>query len=93
MVFAEILSVIKGSLASLEQPKGFLTQEAYLEVPPHRSSATGHHRRVQVYQLFLAYEREKKARGAYDMSDAVFYIYDQLTRFGYPKGCVSLDRV
>eukprot|EP00961_Rhodomonas_salina_P237629 3212113-Rhodomonas_salina.1 len=84
----EIHSYIKGSNAALETPTGKLSREEYLklgakmapnfkglgsnermeELPGDR---TGH--RDLVYKLFEAYEEERKALGAYDISGAVRY--------------------
>ena len=82
-LFQEIHSYIKGSNAALESPLGRLSREDYLKLgakmaPNFRGLAsnerleelpgdrTGH--RDLVYNLFEAYEEERKAMGAYDIS-------------------------
>jgi len=92
-VFQEIQSYIKGSARSLNSPKGYLDRQEYLHLgakmaPNFKGLAAGEdlthvpgdlrgHRDV-IYDLFEAYEDEKKNLNGFDVLDLVFHIWTQI---------------
>ncbi|KAL8569952.1 hypothetical protein ACOMHN_056384 [Nucella lapillus] len=81
LVWTEIMSFIKGSFASLTQPKGFLDQDGYEKLGRKQApNFTGS--RHKVYELFLRYTDYKRQNGLYDEADLVFNIYQRLKTVG-----------
>ena len=92
-VFQEIQSYIKGSARALDAPKGRLSRDEYLHLgqkmaPNFRGLAAGEamshvpgdvrgHRDL-IYDLYEAYEEEKRAVNGFDLLDLVFHIWSQL---------------
>ncbi|TFY54263.1 hypothetical protein EVJ58_g8968 [Rhodofomes roseus] len=68
LVFAEIMGVIKGSEQSLTSEHGFLDRDSYLNLS-YRTQATFANQRDVVYDLFLAYLKQKRIRGEWDAAD------------------------
>lgn len=87
MVWREIKSFIKGSVAALHidqedrdlQQNRFLSLEEYLALPRKQSRMDESQRR-EVYDLYLAYEKLKKEGAYYDESDVVYNIAGRISR-------------
>ncbi|KAK7091654.1 hypothetical protein V1264_009311 [Littorina saxatilis] len=81
LVWTEIISFIKGSFASLAQPKGYLDLQGYEQLGRKQApNFTGS--RDKVYGLFLKYNEYKRQHGLYDEADLVFNIYQRLRTAG-----------
>lgn len=92
-VFQEIQSYIKGSARALDAPKGRLSREEYLYLgqkmaPNFRGLSAGEalshvpgdvrgHRDL-IYDLYEAYEEEKRGMQGFDLLDLVFHIWSRL---------------
>jgi ATP-dependent exoDNAse (exonuclease V) beta subunit len=105
-VFREILSYIKGSHLALAKETGRLSREEYLKLPTKMAPnfkglsqtetledmpAERRGTRDLLYDLYEAYEYEKRRAGAYDISDVVHHIWRQLQEEGY-RG-VGIDSI
>eukprot|EP00741_Cyanophora_paradoxa_P017928 tig00021036_g17312.t1 len=82
VAWTEIVSHITGSLESLEEPEGCLSEDDYLALPRGRSRLEPSQRKC-VYAIFERYRAEKRRRGLYDRMDAVHAVYRGLAREGY----------
>ncbi|KLO20395.1 hypothetical protein SCHPADRAFT_897689 [Schizopora paradoxa] len=79
LVFSEIMGVIKGSEQSLSTEKGFLSRAEYVELS-HRTQSTFATSRVEVYDLFEAYQKRKYLQRDYDAADRTHAIIRELRR-------------
>ncbi|KAF9493953.1 hypothetical protein BDN71DRAFT_1027051 [Pleurotus eryngii] len=68
LVFSEIMGIIKGSEKTLTCPEWFLDHSAYMDLG-HRAFSTFADNRATVYEIFLAYTKQKRANGDYDAAD------------------------
>eukprot|EP00741_Cyanophora_paradoxa_P017109 tig00020956_g16522.t1 len=87
VAWTEIVSHITGSLASLEEPDGCLSEDDYLALGRGRSRLDPSQRKC-VYAIFERYRAEKRRRGLYDRMDAVHAVYRGLAREGYRGAAV-----
>ncbi|KAH9931251.1 uncharacterized protein B0H18DRAFT_929734 [Fomitopsis serialis] len=83
LVFAEIMGVIKGSEHSLTSEHGFLDKPSYLSLS-HRTQATFANQRNVIYDLFLAYLKQKRRRGEWDAADRTHHILTTMQSQGLP---------
>ncbi|KAI1785582.1 hypothetical protein LXA43DRAFT_1185708 [Ganoderma leucocontextum] len=83
LVFSEFMGVIKGSELALDRSEGYLTKEAYNGLS-HRTQGTFANQRENVYRLFEAYVKRKKARGDYDAADRTHSLVNSLRSHGVP---------
>ncbi|KAI1785420.1 hypothetical protein LXA43DRAFT_132940 [Ganoderma leucocontextum] len=83
LVFGEFMGVIKGSELALDRPEGYLTKEAYNGLS-YRTQGTFANQRENVYKLFEAYVKRKKARGDYDAADRTHSLVNSLRSNGVP---------
>ena len=74
VVWAEIISFIKGSAQALEEPRGHLSLPQY-EALGHKRSPNFVGSRAAIYAMFEHYERLRKAEEGYDICDLVAHIY------------------
>ncbi|XP_062114591.1 uncharacterized protein LOC133825698 [Humulus lupulus] len=65
IVFAEIMSCIKGGLQALSCHEGNLSREDYISLSNRRISNLDEQAREHVYDIFLHYERKKKMNSEY----------------------------
>ncbi|XP_066280343.1 TPR and ankyrin repeat-containing protein 1-like [Branchiostoma lanceolatum] len=77
LVWMEIMSIIKGSVEAVETFDGFLRREEYLEMGKKRAEFTGD--RDKIYDIFQAYQHEKRQRHMFDEMDLVHNLYKRLT--------------
>lgn len=68
LVFGEFMGVIKGSENSLGMKARCLDRESY-RLLSSRSQATFSNKRDDIYDLFIAYQKEKRQRWDYDAAD------------------------
>lgn len=80
LIFTEVMSHIKGSLAALHSEGGCLSREAYLELSKSRSSTLSTNQRTLLYEVFLKYEKLKTQTypGDFDVLDVVYHVYHTL---------------
>ncbi|KAI8482596.1 TPR and ankyrin repeat-containing protein 1 [Branchiostoma belcheri] len=76
LVWMEIMSIIKGSVEAVETNEGHLSREEYLEIGKKRAEFTGD--RDKIYDIFLAYQHEKRQRHMFDEMDFVHNLYKRL---------------
>ena len=67
LVFGEFMGVIKGSEDTVGTKNGCLDREAYNSLS-FRTQATFSHKRDDIYDLFMAYEKRKELLD-YDAAD------------------------
>ena len=58
LVFGEFMGVIKGSEDTVGTKNGYLDREAYKSLS-FRTQATFSHKRDEIYDMFVAYEKRK----------------------------------
>lgn len=82
LVFTEIMSHIKGSVAALHTETGHLSREDYVALATSRGSTLSSSQRSTLYEVFLKYQKLKAQTypGDFDVLDAVFHVYSTLTR-------------
>ncbi|KXZ52835.1 hypothetical protein GPECTOR_8g218 [Gonium pectorale] len=99
LVWREVQTSIKGSLAALSSGCGSLGREEYVALADTRAGGElNAELRGRVYELFRRYEREKERRGEYDIADMTWHLHEQLAASGggYPGApfrFVYLDEV
>ncbi|KXZ43819.1 hypothetical protein GPECTOR_80g179 [Gonium pectorale] len=98
LVWREVQTTIKGSLAALASPGGRLAREDYLALAGTRAGAElNEQTRARIYELFRRYEQEKGRRGEYDVADLTWHLHEQLAAGGGFPGApfrfVYLDEV
>jgi UvrD/REP helicase N-terminal domain len=79
-VFTQIISHIKGAFGSVE---GAICREQYVELSEKRFSSLSSAVRDRIYDIFLEYEKKKRASREYDLSDFVNSLHGRLNRDGY----------
>eukprot|EP00727_Mastigamoeba_balamuthi_P007093 m51a1_g3003 hypothetical protein (2207) ;mRNA; r:787285-800952 len=95
-VWTEIVSVIKGSVQSLRNVTGFLTQEQYLEQVARRrtSSTVPTELAPAVYSLFERYQKMKTLLKEHDCLDIVAYLFRSLEAMDpQPQWLPAFDNV
>jgi len=106
-VFQEIQSYIKGSARALDAPKGRLSREEYLYLgqkmaPNFKGLSAGEalshvpgdvrgHRDL-IYDLYEAYEEEKRGMQGFDLLDLVFHIWSRLQVCLPTCTCVAIQK-
>ena len=82
VIWTEIQSHIKGSLGALNSKYGFLSRKQYVSLGKRRGliNKAG---RDRIYDYFMAYDRQKRLIGAFDLQDIIFHLYSQLKYEGY----------
>jgi superfamily I DNA/RNA helicase len=84
LLFTEITTHIKGSLAALHSLNGELSRESYIDLSSHRSSTLTRDQRGIVYNGYRKYEKLKQSNTFdFDRADFVCYIYRSLSNNGY----------
>ncbi|XP_043810300.1 uncharacterized protein LOC110608878 isoform X1 [Manihot esculenta] len=76
-IFAEIVSHIKGGSSVCVQDDK-LSREEYISYSGRRLSHLSEQERSTIYDIFLQYEKKKKARGEFDISDLVIDLHHRL---------------
>lgn len=76
-IFAEIVSHIKGGSSVCVQDDK-LSREEYISYSGRRLSHLSEQERSTIYDIFLQYEKKKKARGEFDISDLVIDLHNRL---------------
>ncbi|XP_048257706.1 TPR and ankyrin repeat-containing protein 1-like [Haliotis rufescens] len=77
LVWAEIMSFIKGSFKALSNESGHLTRDEYIDVGRKKAPFFVGKREI-IYELFEKYSRFIKQRGLFDIVDVVQNIYKRL---------------
>jgi hypothetical protein len=78
-VFAEIMSIIKGSTGAMRSSTGYLSRQDYMELPAKAGAVAGIASiRSQLYALFLKYQEVKRELNCYDLCDVIFAAYSAL---------------
>ncbi|KAJ9145900.1 hypothetical protein P3X46_028228 [Hevea brasiliensis] len=76
-IFAEIVSHIKGgSCVGVQDDK--LSREDYISYSRRRLSHLSEQERGTIYDIFIQYEKKKKTRGEFDLSDFVIDLHHRL---------------
>ncbi|KAM6546615.1 hypothetical protein CsatB_027351 [Cannabis sativa] len=83
VVFAEIMSCIKGGLHTSICHDGNLSREDYVSLSQSRVSNLDGETRECVYDIFIHYERKKKMNGEYDLADLVTDLHRRLGEGNY----------
>lgn len=71
LLWQEIKSYIKGSVESLNNENGYISEEEYLNFGRKRSLCD-EERRKKIYEIFKKYEYYKRLNGLYDEMDVIF---------------------
>ncbi|KAF3321067.1 TPR and ankyrin repeat-containing protein 1 [Carex littledalei] len=79
-VFTQIISNIKGEFRSIE---GAIGREQYVALSEKRFSSLSSAIRERVYEIFLEYEKKKRAAREFDLSDFVNDLHSRLNTAGY----------
>ncbi|XP_046368823.1 TPR and ankyrin repeat-containing protein 1-like [Haliotis rufescens] len=77
LVWAEIMSFIKGSFEALSNKSGHLTRDEYIDVGRKKAPFFVGKREI-IYELFEKYSRFIKQRGLFDIVDVIQNIYKRL---------------
>lgn len=77
LVWAEIMSFIKGSFEALSNESGHLTKDEYIDVGRKKAPFFVGKREI-IYELFEKYSRFIKQRGLFDIVDVIQNIYKRL---------------
>ncbi|KAG2489168.1 hypothetical protein HYH03_012394 [Edaphochlamys debaryana] len=87
LVWREVQTCIRGSLAALRSPGTCLGMEEYVALAGTRAGADlDEATRERVYTIFLRYQRAKASRGEYDVGDLVAHLHAQLQGAGgFPR--------
>ncbi|KAL4268195.1 UvrD-like helicase ATP-binding domain-containing protein [Pleurotus pulmonarius] len=83
LVFSEILGIIKGSEKTLTCPEWFLDHSAYKALG-HRAFSTFADNRATVYEIFLAYTKQKRTNGDFDAADRSHGILQAIRDYDVP---------
>eukprot|EP00439_Symbiodinium_sp_Y106_P071347 s161_g12.t2 len=83
VVWREIQTFIKGHRKVADSSEGFLSQEDYLELVGMKMNWAVRGCRDRLYNLFLEYERTKKAINGFDRMDVAFDVLRRLQQHGY----------
>lgn len=78
-IFTEIITSIKGSLNSLQSPRGMLSRSEYLNLANTRNSFLSCQQRDMIYSEFEKYESLKSNSFEYDILDLVHYVYRNMS--------------
>ena len=81
LVWTEIKSFIKGSLAALHSVNGYLSLDDYTKLGRKQAPNFSGDRET-VYEIFKGYEDEKKRQRMFDECDLIFSLYRRLGRRG-----------
>jgi len=97
IVFTEIISHIKGSCTANEVFDAKLSREAYVSLSESRVSSLNIAAREVIYDIFLDYEKMKRMKGEFDISDLVSDLHQRATVCGRNVGAqmdfVYIDEV
>ncbi|PNH10429.1 TPR and ankyrin repeat-containing protein 1 [Tetrabaena socialis] len=98
LVWREVQTEIKGSLAAVTCAAGHLPQQQYLALADSRAGEElDRAQRENVYQLYRRYEHDKERRGEYDVGDLAAHLHQQLAGAGGYRGTlfgyIYLDEV
>lgn len=78
-VFAEIMSIIKGSVGAMRSSTGYLSRQEYLELPAKAGAVAGSASiRTELYAFFLKYQEVKSELRCYDLCDVIFAAHSAL---------------
>jgi hypothetical protein len=69
-----LVTFLKGAVDSLYTEKGYVSQDEYQNLGRKRV-LHDNSEKLQIYNLFLEYEKIKTREGLYDMADAVFAVF------------------
>lgn len=83
MVWGQISTFIKGDLDCHSYPGFYLPEKVYLRTQNEKKSILAQEEKKKVYEIFLAYEKWKLIRKAYDFNDIVNYILNEIKYFRY----------
>ena len=83
LVWIEIKSFIKGSAEAFLNEKGFLTKDQYVQIGKKRAPNFTGDRKV-IYNLFLAYQKQKTSLNYFDEIDVCFNVFKRLQGQPYP---------
>ena len=84
IVFTEIMSVIKGGLIAGEVCDGKLSRQDYVSLSECRvGSSISRQKREMIYDIFLAYEKQKAVNGEFDFADLVIDLHYRLRNERY----------
>ncbi|KAH9297300.1 hypothetical protein KI387_028982 [Taxus chinensis] len=83
VVFAEIISHIKGSLKSLSSPKFKMSRDDYIAMAESHVSTFSVKQRESIYDIFMHYEKQKQMKRNFDIADVVNHLHYQLRLNGY----------
>lgn len=78
LIYGEIMSCIKGSLAALRSPKKCIEKHDYINLASARTSMLNEGLRENIYSLYLQYENLKRNRNEYDLADYVMHLHREL---------------
>ncbi|KDQ30332.1 hypothetical protein PLEOSDRAFT_155016 [Pleurotus ostreatus PC15] len=88
LVYSEIMGIIKGSEKTLTSPEWFLDHSAYMGLG-HRAFSTFADNRATVYEIFLAYTKQKRANGDYDAADRSHDILQAIRNHDVPGSTID----
>ena len=96
ILWLEINSFIKGSIAVLSNSSNFLSRQQYLSLEKSRGSVLSLEDRELIYDAFLTYEKLRGMRLEWDVGELTMYIYRALESKKFSADIVSyiyLDEV
>ena len=92
-IWEEIRGVIKGAFLLIDNQKGFLSNQQYLEIPKKQALFTKDSERNQIYRLFEMYEDWKEKSGKWDDLDLSFNAFQCINKYMAKYDQVIADEI